>query len=307
MNETGKQPPAGRMELFKFFGLLFGILLLFIFYSCFYQVGEHQSVMLTRFEKPLGLITEPGLHFKYPWPIDRIAAFDLRTQIYETPLSEMLTADGKTLIVRAFAHWRIGDAELFRTRIGTSPDQARQKLGAVVQEELRTALSSLSFADIFKAGSSHSLAGLETRLFTEVQKKSKNLFGIDIQSTGLDRLELPARTTQAVFIRQKSEYEQQAAVMMEEAKQKASEIEEAARLERGKMIAQAETEAAKIRGAAETEALKHLEIYRKDPKLALFLRKLEAAEKMLSEKTTIVADYGMPLFRDFADSVQEKK
>lgn len=276
--------------------LLIAALMLFAGYSGLFQVGENEAVLLTRFEQPKAQITNPGLHMKWPWPIERIYRFDLRTQIYESPLTEIQTADGKVLVVRAFVLWSIGDPEAFRIRIGLH-ENARPKLFALLQGELRASLSRTAFSDLFNPAKS-CLATVEQTLTQTLQTAAVERFGIRIHSAGLDRLELPARTTQAVFARQKAEYEQQSATILEAAKRKAGEIEENARLERGETLARAETEAAKIRGEADAQALITLDVYRKDPELARFLRTLDAAEKILKTKTTLVLDYSMPLLND---------
>src|SRR5579862_7796432 len=81
-------------------------------------VGEGQAVLVTRFGRPLRAATQPGLHWKLPWPIDQAVTLDMRRRIYETGQTEMLTRDKKNVIARSFVIWRIGDPLTFTQAIG---------------------------------------------------------------------------------------------------------------------------------------------------------------------------------------------
>src|SRR5579871_544881 len=81
-------------------------------------VREGQAVLITRFGRPLRAATQPGLHWKLPWPIDRAEMLDMRRRVYETGQTEMLTRDKKNTIARTFIVWRIGDPLVFVQAIG---------------------------------------------------------------------------------------------------------------------------------------------------------------------------------------------
>lgn len=298
MTDTVKS--AGR-EFIKLFALLATIVVLFVLYTCCYQVGEQQAVLLTHFERLVKLDTAPGLHFKYPWPIQRTYVFDLRTQIHTSPLIEIPTADGKNLYVRGFAHWTIQDPERFRTSVGMSADDADAQLSVLIQNEMRNTVNTVKFADIFTE-TNGGLPMLEDRFRNALDTHAQTLFGIKIKTAGFDRFELPEHTTKAVFARQKTEYEQQESVILAEAAGKAAEITESARAERGNLIAKATAEAAKIRAEAEAEQLTYLEVYKQEPELAKLLRRLQTAVEIFGTKTTIITTAGMPEFADLADS-----
>src|SRR6202007_1548362 len=76
-------------------------------------VGEGQAVLITRFGRPLRPATQPGLHWKLPWPIDQASLLDMRRRVYETGQTEMLTRDKKNVIARTFVVWRVGDPVAF--------------------------------------------------------------------------------------------------------------------------------------------------------------------------------------------------
>ena len=82
-------------------------LLAILFYAMAVVVPEGQAVLVTRFGRPLRAATQPGLHWKLPWPIDRATLLDMRRRVYETGHTEMLTRDKKNIIATTFVVWRI--------------------------------------------------------------------------------------------------------------------------------------------------------------------------------------------------------
>src|ERR1700730_7293411 len=95
-------------------------------------VGEGQTALITRFGRPVRAATEPGLHWKLPWPIDRASLLDMRRRVYETGHTEMLTRDKKNIIARTFVVWRIGDALTFTQAIGSGGSGAEAKLDGLL-------------------------------------------------------------------------------------------------------------------------------------------------------------------------------
>src|SRR5689334_23201135 len=90
-----------------------------VFYATAVVVREGQVTLVTRFGRPLRAATQPGLHWKLPWPIDQTLWLDMRRRVYETGHTEMLTRDKKNIIVRTFVVWRIGDPLAFVQAIGS--------------------------------------------------------------------------------------------------------------------------------------------------------------------------------------------
>ena len=62
--------------------LIVTVLLLYLI--CF-QVRETESALVTTFGKPAKAITEPGLNFKWPAPIQMVYKFDSRLRVRLLP------------------------------------------------------------------------------------------------------------------------------------------------------------------------------------------------------------------------------
>ena len=74
-------------------------------------VDQAETAFVTAFGRPVRLIEQAGLHFK--WPHEGVRTFDRRLQLDTPPSREMLTKDKKNLEVAWYANWRISDVPKF--------------------------------------------------------------------------------------------------------------------------------------------------------------------------------------------------
>jgi modulator of FtsH protease HflC len=88
-----------------------------LFTSSAYIVGEQEQVIITQFGKPVGEAinadpdpanNEAGLHFKTPF-VQEVNRFEKRILEWDGPSTAMSTREKQTIVVDAFARWRISD------------------------------------------------------------------------------------------------------------------------------------------------------------------------------------------------------
>ena len=91
------------------------LVVVWLLFSSAYVVGEQEQVIITQFGKPTGgsinsdpLKNEAGLHFKTPFVQD-VNRFEKRILEWDGPSTLMSTREKQTIIVNAFARWRISD------------------------------------------------------------------------------------------------------------------------------------------------------------------------------------------------------
>ncbi len=84
-----------------------------------YTVGEQEQVVITQFGEPVGgsinadpSKNEAGLHFKVPF-IQTVNRFEKRILEWDGPSTPMATKEKQTIVVNAFARWRISDPLVF--------------------------------------------------------------------------------------------------------------------------------------------------------------------------------------------------
>src|SRR5580700_1082998 len=144
-------------------------------------VGEGQAVLVTRFGRPLRAATQPGLHWKLPWPIDQAVSLDMRRRVYETGHTEMLTRDKKNIIARTFVVWRIGDPLAFTQSIGSEGGAEGKLDGLLTNAAIGTlgghdlsALVSTNPADLH-------VDQIESELLASTAPVALRSYGVDIE------------------------------------------------------------------------------------------------------------------------------
>jgi len=82
--------------------------------------------LVMRFGAAARVVEEPGLHFKWPPPVDGIVMLDRRIRVLDPEPNEFLTRDKKNVIVASFMAWSIEDPlKYLRTVSGIEGAEAR--------------------------------------------------------------------------------------------------------------------------------------------------------------------------------------
>ncbi len=259
--------------------------------SCLFTIHHTEVGIVTRFGKPRTDLAEPGLHFKMPWPIDRVLRLDRRLLVFDNEPAEMLTRDKRNILVDSFVLWRIEDplrfAQTVRTRREAEArllDLVTASLGAAVGREPLEGLINVDPSAV-------RLREVAEAAAAAVRATALPSFGIGILDLRLNGFNLPAQNRASVIERMQAERSRIATAFRSEGEEEALKIEAQAAKEEERLLAEAEAQAEIIRGAGEAEALALMaEAYAQDPAFYRFLRDLEGYEKILDSETTILLD-----------------
>ena len=268
-------------------------LLLFTF-----QVRQSEVAVVTTFGKPTG-VTQPGLHLKWPWPIQKVYKFDERVQNFQDRLSENLTADNINLLSSVYVGWRISDAEQFlRQFAGGSITTAQTMLESMLRSAKSVAVGKHPLSDFVSANPKQlQFIQIENEIKQTLQGELQtNNCGIQIEFLGIKQLGLPESVTSAVFDRMKSERQVLISHAQYEGEAEAQKIKANADREAAETIANAEAEAKRIRGEGEAEAAKTLPVFQENPELANFLLRVSALQQSLNQRSTLIFDQRIPPF-----------
>jgi membrane protease subunit HflC len=252
-------------------------------------VREGQAVLITRFGKPLRAATQAGLHWKLPYPIDRVVLLDMRRRVYETGHTEMLTKDKKNIIARTFVVWRIGDPLAFSQAMGSDSGAEARLDGLLTNASIGTlgghdlsALVSTNSADL-------QVDQIESELLASAAPSAFRNYGVTIEQIRLERIALPEENVTAVFDQMRAERRQFAAKFDAEGELEASRIRSGAELEAAQIRAKGGEEQARIRGESAAKVAKtYGDAHRIDPELYRFTRSLESIDKLISGNSTLV-------------------
>ena len=280
--------------------LLIGAVIVVIFLMLLFsfQVRYAQVAVVTTFGKPVRNISEPGLYFKMPWPIQRVYKFDGRIQNFEDKLSETFTRDNNNLILTIFAGWKISDASVFYPKFAGSVPNAQTALEGMLRNAKNAVVSTNTLSAFVNPDPSQlRFTQMEQQIQDSVQAQlSTNDYGIQLVFLGFKKIELPQSVTQSVFDRMKGERQLIINSEQYDGQKEATFIRSTADRTATETIANANATATRIMGEAQAKASQVLPIFEKDPALANYLLRLDALQQALNQKSTLIFDERTPPF-----------
>jgi membrane protease subunit HflC len=255
-----------------------------------YQVRYDQVAIRTMFDRAdEGSVQEAaGLKFRWPWPINKVTHYSKRLQLLEDKVEELQTADGKSVIVRTYLTWRIGNPLAFYTTL-KDPAEAERQLSSRLRE-VRSVISTRRFDELVNTDASRlALAAIETEAKDSLNAAlAASAYGIIVEEVGIQKLVLPEATTSKVFETMIKTRERLSENALQEGQAQASAIRSEAESARDRILAFAERRAQTIRSQGDREAAKEYQSFAANEEFAIFLRKVEALKKMLDHNTTFV-------------------
>jgi len=264
-----------------------------------FQVRQSEVAVVTTFGKPVATYTNAGAYFKLPWPIQKVYKFDQRVQNFEDRLSENYTHDSVTIMSSVYVGWRISDGQRFLLTIrnGSTVD-AQQKLEGMLRSAKNAVIGKYELSDFVNSDPQQlKFEQIEKEIEQTVQSElSTNNVGIGLEFLGFKKIGLPDSVTQTVFDRMKSERQQWISRYDSEGNAEAQKIRSAAEREAAETISKAEAQAQNIRSQGEAAASKTFAIFQQNPELANFLLRIDALQKSLSQKSTLIFDERTPPF-----------
>ena len=97
-------------------GLLFAVVLMS---STLFVVDQRQFGVVYALGQIKEVVTEPGLHFKLPPPLQNVNYIDKRLLTLDSPDTEpMLTAEKQRVVIDWYVRWRITDPQAYIRNVG---------------------------------------------------------------------------------------------------------------------------------------------------------------------------------------------
>jgi membrane protease subunit HflC len=280
------------------------VVLILLAYMCTFQVAFHEVAVKTRFSQANegSIIREPGLRFKWPWPIEAVETYDIRLRTLDIPETEIKTSDGKNLIVGSYAVWTIEDPLRFYTGV-RSVLEAEKQMRQRISGAQAAVVGQSSLADFVNLDSQQVEASYD-RILGQMRASAapglRAQYGVDLKRLGVRRISLPKEATQQVFASMIQERNKLAARYKQEGRSKADGIKARAEASSKQILAFAERRAQEIRSAGVQASSRILgQIPAADRSFFEWLRWLDATRAALQQKTTIFLDEKSPFFDVF--------
>jgi len=253
-------------------------------YAVVYSLGEIKEV-----------ITEPGLKFKLPPPLQNVKFIDRRTQTLDSAETRpIFTAEKQSLVIDWLIKWRVTDARQFIRNTGVDLRNAEVRLSPIVQAALNEEVTKRTVRAMLSSERDKVMQGVMQRL----QDDAKN-FGIQIVDVRIKRVDFAATVTESVYRRMESERKRVANELRSQGTADGETIRADADRQREVILAEAYRDAQKVKGLGDAEASAiYAESFGRDPQFANFYRSLEAYRSSFRNKTDVmVVDPSSDFFR----------
>lgn len=267
------------------------VLVLGVLWSSVVVIDEREVAIVTQLGAYQRTLAKPGPYLLIPFAQD-VTRMDARIVGSDVTPAEYLTLDKKRLVADPVTRWRVAEPLKFFTTVHDESG-ARSRLDDIVNSELRRQLANRNFDEI--------IGDQREAVMDEVAKNSRQKaleFGIHVVDVSIKRADLPNEVQESVFGRMRAERERVAKQYRSEGEESAQKIRAEADKERTILLAKAYESAQKIRGEGDaTSTAIYAQSYGKDPEFYAFVRSLDAYDKLIGEKSTVVLSSGSDLFR----------
>jgi modulator of FtsH protease HflC len=273
------------------------ILVLVVALSAAFTVEQTEQAIVLRFGEPVagrGLVTTPGLHFKYPF-IESVVYLDNRILNVEAPKQEILASDNNRLEVDSFLRYRIVDPLKFYQTVGT-PDRAIGQLGFILNSAVRRVLGDATQTEIVREKRDALIVKIRDQLNQEGGR-----LGIAVTDVRIRHADLPRQISEQVFKRMQSERAREANEFRAKGSEQKQTIEAQADRDVVVLLGNARRQADQTRGEGDAERNRiFAESFGKDPDFFAFYRSMQAYEAGLkSGDTRMVISPKSDFFRFF--------
>jgi len=283
------------------------VVCILLFSACFFLVVPGEAIVVARMGNPVRVITEPGLSWKIPPPLENTIPVDLRLNTTSSGLQDVGTRDGLRILIQAYVAWQVpadpDHIRRFLRAVHNQPDVAAEQLRSFVGSTLEITASSFDLAALINTDPSKvQLTQFEDRLRERIDAEALKVYGITIRQVGIERLTLPSETLGATVARMRAERETVAEQRQAEGERRANEIQSTADRDARVLQAQAKADAAAIEAQSKVEAAEiYGHAYSADKDLYTLLRSLDTLDSVVSRNTRLILRTDAAPFRVLVD------
>jgi membrane protease subunit HflC len=236
------------------------------------------------------VVQGPAFALRVPL-LHQMYRFDRRLQIFESPPIALRTREQQQVQVRYHVVWRVADP---RRLAETTPDaDLVRAIDRSTEDKVRSGLGLYSVEELLSERRDEIVQKIRESCSTALRER-----GLEVVGLALRDLTFPDANLPAIFARMKQERAKVAAGIRAEGDAEARRVRADAEATGQRTVAAARGEASRLRGDGEAQSAEiYAQAYGQDEEFYLFWRSLEAYEKALDPKTTIVLSPSSPFLR----------
>ena len=265
--------------------------------SCLFIVDQRQFALVFALGEIKKVVTEPGLYFKLPQPLQNIIYLEKRTLTIDTPDADrFITKEKQNVVVDTYVKWRIDDPKLFYTSVAGRVASANDRISRALRDGLNNEIATRTVNDVISGEREEVMESVTRRVAEDATQ-----IGVRIVDVRLRKVEFADEIRDSVFRRMESERKAIASERRSEGAAEAEKIRANADRQRVGLLAQAYKEAQDIKGIGDAKAASaYADAFGEDPEFAEFYRSLKAyRESFKSGSDLIITDPNSDFFQFF--------
>jgi membrane protease subunit HflC len=265
------------------------LIVLMLLSSMLFIVDQRQFAVVYALGEIKEVITEPGLKFKAPPPLQNVVMLDRRVQTLDSPESRpVFTAEKKSIVIDWLIKWRISDARQFiRNSGGTNLADMRNvdsRLSPVVQAAFNEEVTKRTVIGVLATEREKVMQDVRRRLSDEAKQ-----FGIEVVDVRIKRVDFASGITDSVYRRMESERKRVANEARATGAAEGDQIRADADRQREIIVAEAYRDAQLVMGEGDAKASAiYAESFGRDPSFAQFYRSLSAYRSSFKSKSDVM-------------------
>ena len=248
----------------------------------------NEYTIIRQFGAVVRVIDQPGLSLKMPF-VQTASTLPQTEMLYDLAVSDVITADKKSMVADSFVLWEISDPLKFIQTLSGNLANAEYRIDTVVYNSLKNVISSMKQEEV--------ISGRDGELAAKIMENVGDTFtayGITVKAIETKRIDLPDENKAAVYERMISERGNIAASYVAEGDAEAKEIRNEADKSVQITLSEARAEAEKIKAEGEAEYMRILsQAYdtQDEADFYEFMRALDMARSALTSgsKTLLVS------------------
>ena len=278
-------------------GLIVGgaLLLLMLLSSTLFIVDQRQMAVVYALGEIKEVVTDPGLKFKLPPPLQNVVFLDRRIQTLDSPDTRpIFTAEKKSLVIDWLVKWRITDPRQFILNNGPDMRSLETRLSPIVHAAFNEEVTKRTVGGVLSIERDKVMQDVRARLEDDAKA-----FGIHIIDVRIKRVDFVANITDSIYSRMRSERQQVANQLRSTGNAEGEKIRADADRQRQIIVAEAYRDAQKVKGEGDARSSAiFAEAFGRDPQFAQFYRSLEAYRASFRSKSDVmVMDPSSDFFR----------
>lgn len=264
------------------------LVLLALMSSTLFVVDQRQFGVVYALGQIKEVITEPGLHFKLPPPLQNVKYIDKRLLTLDSPGTEpMLTAEKQRVVIDYYVRWRITDASAYIRNVGLDEQVGTNQLNRVVRNSFQEQINKRTVNELLSTKRDELMTDVRKDVLTVVQGAKP--WGVDVVDVRITRVDYVDTITESVYRRMEAERKRVANELRSTGAAEGEKIRADADRQREVTVANAYRDAQKIKGEGDAKAAQlFAESFGRDPQFAQFYRSLEAYKSSFNSKGDVM-------------------